>query len=342
MVLKEKAFVFTHPSGTAGAIHPSISSKESTPLNALNASRTAMATSLMRAVHSRHDPTPLLNDVWGEQLIHPSVRATFVQRAMDRMTPEMREKAMMAPDAVLHQALRANAAYADVILRARYAEDALQAAVVQGITQYVILGAGFDSFALHRPAYAEQLEIFEVDHPATQGLKRQRLKECGIPESNSLHFVAADLATEGLGAALARSPYQPTQPTFFSWLGVTMYLTRQANLTTLRAIAANAPPGSELVFSYVDQAVFEPSYNAPQSFQELRSRVASTGESFQSGFAPRTLATELRKAGLLLLKDMDGDQLLSRYDSAGRNGLQSAAAAHIAHTRVMTTSEQNT
>ena len=311
-------------------------------MNAVDPSRTAMATSLMRAVHARRDSAPLLDDTWGEQLVPPSVRAAFIQLAVDRIPPELRDQAMAAPDALLHRVLRASAAYADVILRARYTEDALRAAVARGVAQYVIIGAGFDSFAMRRPAYAEQLEIFEVDHPATQSLKRQRLRECDIPDTDAPHFIAADLATEGLGAALARSSYQATLPSFFSWLGVTMYLTRDANLATLRAIAASAPPGSELVFSYVDQAMFDPSCSAPQSFQDLKNQVASAGESFQSGFDPRTLATELREAGLLLLEDLNGDQLLARYDSAGRNGLQSAAAAHIAHTRVIATPEKNT
>lgn len=311
-------------------------------MNAADASRTAMATSLMRAVHARHDPAPVLHDTWGEQLVPQSVRATFVQLGVDRTPPALRAQAMAAPDALLHRVLRSSAAYADVILRARYTEDALQAAVARGIAQYVIIGAGFDSFAMRRPAYAEQLAIYEVDHPATQSLKRQRLMESDVSDADAPHFIAADLSTEGLGVAMARSSYQAALPSFFSWLGVTMYLTRDANLATLRAIAAHAPPGSELVFSYMDQAILDPSYSAPQSFQDLRNQVAAAGESFQSGFDPQTLAAELRELGLLLMEDLDGDQLLAQYDSAGSNGLQSAAAAHIAHARVIATPENNT
>ena len=223
-----------------------------TPMNPSTASRTALATSLIRAVHSRADPAPLLDDTWGDRFVPESVRAAFRQPALDRMEPDARTKALTLPELVLDRVLRANAAYADVIIRARYTEDALKLAVTRGICQYVIIGAGFDSFAYRRPPYASQLEIFEIDHPATQGLKRQRLIECGVPDSNSLHFIPADLSVEQLGEALARSNFQPTQPTFFSWLGVTMYLTREANLDALRAIASCAPAGSELVFTYVE------------------------------------------------------------------------------------------
>ncbi|MBS0508793.1 MAG: class I SAM-dependent methyltransferase, partial [Proteobacteria bacterium] len=162
-------------------------------MNPSNASRTALAASLMRAVHSRTDPVPLLDDVWGDRLVPESVRAAARQAVLDRMDPDARANALASPESVLDRALRTNAAYADVIIRARYTEDALQAAVARGIDQYVIIGAGFDSFACRRPAYATKLRIFEVDHPATQTLKRQRLMECGVPESDLLHLIAADL-----------------------------------------------------------------------------------------------------------------------------------------------------
>ena len=304
-------------------------------MNPSDASRTALATSLMRAVHSRADPAPLLDDVWGDRLVPESVRAAFRQPVLDRMDSDARAKALASPESVLDRALRANAAYADVIIRARYPEDALQEAVAQGIDQYVIIGAGFDSFACRRPAYAKRLNIFEVDHPATQTLKRQRLMECGVPESDSLHFIAADLSAEELQTALARSSFQPTQPTFFSWLGVTMYLTRETNLAALRAIASCAPNGSELVFTYVDDAVFGSAYSGTESFRKLENAVSSSGEAFLSGFDPGAIREQLQDVGLQLLEDLNGDQMVARYDEAGANGLQSNAAAHIAHTRVL-------
>lgn len=308
-------------------------------MNASDASRTAMATSLMRAVHARHDPAPLLDDTWGERLVPTPARAAMLASALARLPAALQQQAASAPpDVALHRVLRASTAYTDVILRARHTEELLQAAVARGITQYVVIGAGFDSFALRRPAYAQGLNVFEVDHPATQGLKRQQLAALGLTDSDGnnserLHLVAADLSTEPLGAALARSPYQPMQPTFFSWLGVTMYLTREANLATLRAIATCAPPGSELAFSYVDQAVFDAGHRGAAAFDELRRQVASVGEAFQGGFDPHTLADLLHSTGLELLEDSGGDQLLARYDSANRNGLQAVAAARMAHAR---------
>ena len=250
------------------------------------------------------------------------------------MPPTARVKAAAAPADVLGQWLRANAAYADVIIRARYAEDALEAAVERGVTQYVIIGAGFDSFAYRRPIWAGGLTIYEIDHPATQGMKRQRLAECGVDASGLVEFIAADLSLEALDSALARSSFQPDQLTFFSWLGVTMYLTREANLSAFAAIAASAPAGSELVFNYVDQQALDPGTVVGEAFSRLKSEVSSAGEAFLSGFDPAVVGEQLRTAGLLLLEDLNGAQAVARYDASGLNGLRSAAFAHIAHARV--------
>ncbi|MEJ1167429.1 class I SAM-dependent methyltransferase [Variovorax sp. CCNWLW235] len=305
-------------------------------MNPSDASRTAVATSLMRALHTRGDPVPLLNDPWGDRLIPDAVRIALRERALQSVDASRRFEAAEAPDKILDAALRANPAYADVILRSRYTEDALKAAVAQGVAQYVIIGAGFDSFICRRPAWAEGLTIYEVDHPATQRMKRQCLQRCGVPESADVHFVEADLAVETLGSALGRSSFQTMQPTFFSWLGVTMYLTREANLATLRAIASYAPAGSELVFTYVDEAILcDADHEEVESFRRLRSKVASVGEAFLSGFDPATLKAVLLDAGLLLVEDFDGDHALARYDAAGTSGLQPARAAHIAHARLV-------
>lgn len=308
-------------------------------MNPSNASRTALATSLMRAVHSRLDPLPLFDDEWGDRLVPDSVRAALRQRTVSNMEPDARAKALMSSDAEFDYGLRANAAYPDVIVRARYTEDALRAAVARGVTQYVIIGAGFDSFSCRRPAYADQLNIYEVDHPATQSLKRQRLMECGVPVSEYVHFVSADLSVEKLGDALARSSFKPSEPTFFSWLGVTMYLTRDSNLTALRGIASCAAHGSELVFTYVDETVFTSAYVATDSFHDLKAQVAAIGEAFLSGFDPGSLNEQLLGTGLQLLEDLNGEQAVARYDQNGTNQLKSATEAHIVRASVVGASE---
>ena len=149
---------------------------------------------------------------------------------------------------------------------------------------------------------------------------------------DSVHFIAADLSQEGVAEALARSPFQTGRLTFFSWLGVTMYLTRAANLATLKSIASCAPARSELVFTYFDERLFKAQ---SESFRELEKRVAAIGEPFLSGFDPAALAVELTVCGLELIEDLNGVDIAARYDSAGAHGLGQSSSSHIAHARVM-------
>jgi methyltransferase (TIGR00027 family) len=302
------------------------------PMDNLTASRTALATSLMRAAHTRLDPNPLIDDPWGDRLVPDAARDMFRQAALARMDAAARSKALASPDATVDEALLRSVAYPSVITRTRFTEDALQLAVGRGIRQYVLIGAGFDSFALRRPAFAVDLEIFEIDVPATQTLKIERIEACGMALPDSVHFIAADLSRETVAAALARSAFRADELTFFSWLGVTMYLTRDANLDTLRSIATCAPVASELVFTYIDERRFDA---RPAAFVELEARVAALGEPFLSGFDPGTLALELKSCGLQLLEDLDGGEVAAKYGRMHENSLGPPSFSHVALAQVI-------
>jgi methyltransferase (TIGR00027 family) len=297
-----------------------------------SASRTALVTALMRARHTRLDPKPLIEDLWGDRLVPETVRGAVREAALSRMSAEERARALASPEPIVDDFLRNLPGYANVILRTRYAEDALAAAAARGVRQYVIIGAGFDSFALRRPSFAQDVAVYEIDHPATQALKLERLAECGIKAPPSTYFIGADLGKEDLRGALSRSPFRAEEGTFFSWLGVTMYLTRQANLASLSAIARCGSPGSELVFTYHDESAFAP--NRSDGFQALSKAVASLGEPFLCGFNPATLPQELLHLGLELLEDLSGPRLVRRYDRSGIHGLRTTMTSHIARARV--------
>ena len=277
-----------------------------------------MGTALMRAAHTRLDRPPLLDDVWGDRLILPEEREAM---------------AAVGEAGELDTALRAHPSYGTVILRARYAEDALADAVGRGVRQYVIVGAGMDSFALRRPQFAEAVEVFEVDHPATQEFKVARLAGCEVSMPAGVHLVAADLSETGLDVALAGSPFRGDRPAFFSWLGVSGYLTRAANMATLRAVASSAPGGSELVFSYLDLRLLDGDA-ADSRMQEVRARLASAGEPWVSGFDPEQLGDDLRDVGLELLENLGPPELRARYCASRSDGLHPSPDAHIARARV--------
>lgn len=302
------------------------------PLDEFTASRTALATSLMRAVHTRLDPEPLIDDSWGDRLVPHSVREMIRDAALARMDAAAREHALSAPDDIVDASLRRSPAYSNVITRTRYAEDALRTAVARGCRQYVLVGAGFDSFVLRRPTFAADLEIFEIDHPATQRLKLARIAELGLTLPDSVHFIAADLSVESVAAALSRSPFRTEQLSFFSWLGVSMYLTRAANLATLASIARCALAGSELVLTYMDERLLD---SQAESFRALEKRLAALGEPFLSGFDPMTFGALLRECGLELCEDLNGEEIAARYGRIHSSVAAHSSFSHIALLRVL-------
>jgi methyltransferase (TIGR00027 family) len=298
-----------------------------------SASRTALVTALMRSRHTRLDPKPLIDDPRGDRLVPETVRGALRDIAFSEMDAQARERALAAPERIVDDYLRSVSAYANVVLRSRFAEDALAAAVSSGVRQYVIVGAGFDSFALRPRPFAQDVAVYELDHPATQGLKLQRLAACGVTLPTSTFYIGADLGQQDLASALSRTPFRSDQLTFFSWLGVTMYLTREANRALLRAMAKCGAPGSELVFTYLDESVLAANVRSEGS-RSLRKAVASVREPFVSGFDPSLLGMELGQAGFELVEDLTGPRLVQRYDGDGANGFRSAGTSHIARARV--------
>jgi methyltransferase (TIGR00027 family) len=297
------------------------------------ASRTALGTALMRAAHTRLDRPRLLDDPWGDVLVGADEKAAIHARILAAADAGTRARlaALGSAETVIDVVLRRHPTYPGVILRSRCAEDALADAVARGVGQYVLLGAGFDSFILRQPDFARRLTIFEVDQPATQAMKRRRLAECGIAVPENVRFVAADLAAEPLAAALARGGFAADVPAFFSWLGVTAYLTRAANEATLAAIAAAAAPGSEVVFTYVDARVFDA---GSALFDRMRADRAAEGEPWLSGFDPTTLAADLRALGLELVEDLDGAALAARWCAGRTDGVVPGGAGRVARARV--------
>src|SRR5271157_5063002 len=137
-----------------------------------------------------------------------------------------------------------------IAVRTRFAEDALAAAVQRGVRQLVVLGAGLDTYA-YRGALRDRLRIFEVDHPATQAWKRQRLADAAIPLPPCLTFAPVDFERETLAEGLAAAGFDPARQTFFTWLGVVPYLTEEAIWPTLGFIAS-LPNGAHVAFDYSD------------------------------------------------------------------------------------------
>jgi methyltransferase (TIGR00027 family) len=220
-----------------------------------------------------------------------------------------------------------------VVGRVRYNEDKVSKAIRRGISQYVIVGAGLDTFAFRRPDLRDRLRVFELDHPLTQALKRDRLVQAALTLPPNLHFCPTDFERESVASSLSRSPHDPAIPTFSFWPGVTYYLTREAISNTLKSIRAVAALGSEIVMDYYDSAVFLPENQSPV-VRALFTRAQNFGEPFISGFDPRTLAEELAALGFEVLEDLDHEAQEARYFAGRADGLRPVQLAHFAHARL--------
>jgi methyltransferase (TIGR00027 family) len=214
------------------------------PLKQGRLSRTANKVAIRRAAHQLFDQPKVLDD----PLAVPIIGVEAVEKL--RSSPKERQ----------HPISRAFRAF--MAARSRYAEDQLAKAIEERVAQYVVLGAGLDTFAYRNP-HAAYLQVFEVDHPATQAWKLERLQTAGIAIPTSLKFVPVDFERQTLAAGLAQGGFDSGSPAFFSWLGVTPYLTRESCIATLRFIA-QLPPGSGVAFDFA----VDPSHRTCAGTQE--------------------------------------------------------------------------
>ena len=263
-------------------------------------SRTAIGVAALRAAHQLIDAEPrVLDDAVILRLIGIETLDTI---------REDRER-YRTPGAL---ALRAH-----IVMRSRYAEDRLAQAVVRGVTQYVILGAGLDTFAYRQPAWAQALRIVEIDRAPMQREKRERLSLAQVVIPGNVTFGSIDFESERLADALLRYGIAPKQPTFFSWLGVTMYLTENAVTDVLRVVAG-FPRGSEIVFTFARKASDGAIDEGSARLAEL---AAAAGEPWITYFDPNEMPSRLHALGFSAVELLDPEDAAKRYFSARKDNL---------------------
>jgi len=260
------------------------------------ASKTALGVAIRRAAHQLMDQPPVLEDPIALQLIG-SAYPRHMERASHRVARDFR--AFMA-------------------VRSRYVEDKLAEAVQQGVRQYVVLGAGLDTFA-YRNRFPS-LRVFEVDFPATQEWKKQMLARALIAVPAGLTFVPLDFEHHTLAEGLRDAGFNTREPAFFGWLGVIPYLTQQAFRATLDAIG-QLPAGSGVGFDYAITPE-RLSQEGRIAFAALAARVAAAGEPFRLFFTPEEMDSELRRAGFHRTEQLDSEQLNEAYFKDRQDGLR--------------------
>jgi methyltransferase (TIGR00027 family) len=264
-------------------------------------SKTALRVALRRAAHQIHDAKPL---VFEDPL------------AVRILGPEFAEELKRTPDGDRRPFSAGFRAF--MVARAQLAEDALAAGVRErGVTQYLVLGAGLDTFACRN--LSADLRVFEVDHPATQAWKLQMLQRAGIVPPLTAHFVAVNFEQDSLRAKLTAAGFDFAQPTVTAWLGVVPYLTLEAFRATLRVLGRLAV-GSAVVFDYAQPREVLPEQERLM-LDSLSARVAQAGEPFQLFFTPPQLAEELEWLALRVVEDLGGIALTARYFASRKDGL---------------------
>lgn len=260
------------------------------------ASKTALRVAIRRAAHVLADPPAVLNDPIAARLIGPGFERDL-DRAMEKVARDFR--AFMAA-------------------RSRFVEDRLAEAVRQGVKQYVVLGAGLDTFAYRNPF--PSLRVFEVDFPATQQWKRELLASAGIAVPESVTFVPLDFEHKALAVGLAEAGFDARRPAYFGWLGVVPYLTMDAFIATLGDVV-RLPEGTAISFDYA----FPPDTLAPKRraiFDRLAERVSAAGEPFRLFFLPDQLERELHALGFRRVEHTSIDKLNQLYFQDRADGLK--------------------
>jgi len=269
-------------------------------------SRTAMGAAAHRAAHQVLERGRIFTDPLALRILGPDADAAVRNAEQDPSKKAMR---------------------LFIAVRTRFAEDSLAAAVTRGVRQLVVLGAGLDTYAYRTPC-GGSLRIFEVDHPATQAWKRQRLAETAIPVPAALAFAPVDFERGTLADGLGAAGFDPAQQTFFTWLGVVPYLTEPAVFSTL-GFMAGLPGGAHVVFDYGNPPAADPGQDAVAAFHAtLAARVAAVGEAFQCLLETDALHAKLTALGFREIEDLGRSLIRERYFGM-TGGTMSDRGGHI-------------
>ena len=283
-------------------------------------SRTAESSAAQRALHTLHAHEPkIFEDPFALGLAGPTWRWIVGPRPMAWLF--QKAYGWLMPMVGHHLA------------RARYVEERVDEILNDGLGQYVLLGAGMDSFALRRPDLASQLKVFEVDHPGTQAWKRARLERLDHDEPSHVVYVGVDFERESLADGLRRSGFNRDIHSLFAWMGVIPYLTEESIAATLRDVATNAPSGSELVFDTLDRAAFGEGREKPVG-RRMFAATEKWGEPLITGYDPPDLDALLAEAGLSLVEVRSPAEFTEQWFAGRRDGLEPWEHMYVVRARV--------
>jgi methyltransferase (TIGR00027 family) len=268
-------------------------------------SQTARRAAAYRAIHQTLEGGAIFNDRFALRILDDKTAAALNEIATD-------------------DALRPMRLY--IAARSRFSEDTMANCVASGVRQVVVLGAGLDTFSLRNPYADLGLRVFEVDYPATQRWKRDRIRAAGLSQPPSLVFAPIDFERESLEDGLARAGFNVQAPAFFQWLGVVMYLTRDAVSSTLKFMSEL--PQASVVFDYAEP--FQNYHVERRAWIMAQAEsAAARGEPWLSLFEPAELHELLRRAGFNEIEDLGAFEMAERFYGDLAQGMTLGPGPHF-------------
>jgi len=272
---------------------------------------TAEGAVLARAIHAFHADQPILNDTWAFQLLDPARRAWVENLDYDgtyNIKPKTPGTFVPSWTACVN------------VANLRYVEDEVDRCIESGIDQYVILGAGFDTFALRRADLTGRMRVYEIDHPDVQALKRQRISLANSKPDSMPTFVSVDFESATVTEALKATTFDPKRCSIFSLIGTIPYLSHSAIEALLRELKVLMAPGSRLVLSYNCDVPLSEEQHA--ILQVLEGLVSQYGEPVKTNWRPEAFEKLLQAVGFAIVEHATEQDLHARYFSGRADGLK--------------------
>ncbi|MFL0504815.1 class I SAM-dependent methyltransferase [Ureibacillus sp. 179-F W5.1 NHS] len=301
-------------------------------MNNNEASLTSLISAFSRAYHSKFDEPKIFEDFIAADLITEKEFATIRENMINGIqffNNEIAHQFQNQPDEILKWITQVQLSPTP-LARAAYCENILQNEILLGVQQYVILGAGLDTFCYRYPHLNGRLEIFEVDHPTTQDFKKIRLTDTHYQIPKNLHFVSMDFTKLYNTEKLVGVGFNEKRKTFISLLGVSYYLTKEEFAKLLIELFAKLPKGSSIVFDYADEKLFEEK-GVSNRVQNMVQMALASGEPMKSCFSYEEMEKLLEDANLLIYEHLSPDAIQNQFFSNRTDYLSAFETIHYIH-----------
>lgn len=295
-------------------------------------SLTSLISAFGRAYHSKYDTPKIFDDCIAKDLItqkeFANIRENMI-KGIQFFNHEIAQKFQDHPDEMLKWITQVQLSPTP-LARAAYCENVLFHELLLGVKQYVILGAGLDTFCFRHPELNGSLEIFEVDYPGTQDFKKMRLANANYQIPDNLHFVSMDFTKEFTVQNLVEKGFMPNKKTFFSLLGVSYYLTKEENANLINKLFTKIPSGSSIVFDYADDKLFEEK-GMSNRVQHMVQMASASGEPMKSCFTYDEMEKMLENSGLLIYEHLSPITIHNQFFRNRTDYLSAFETIHYIH-----------